>query len=162
MAEGWFRALAYKDEYEVARLHAAADYGADPVFHMAPPLLTRVDPATGRRRKIAIPGRLARPLFQVLQHGKLLRGTPLDPFGWQADRRHERALIAQYRADLRGILPILRADTLAPAAELARLPLDIRGFGPIKEASLNEAAPRRAALLERLRAPRMEMPVAAE
>ena len=162
VAEGWFRALAYKDEYEVARLHAAATYGADPVFHMAPPLLTRRDPATGRRRKIAIPGRIALPLFRALQHGKALRGTPLDPFGWQADRRHERALIAQYRADLRAVLPLLRADTLPAGAELARLPLDIRGYGPIKAASLQEAAPRRVALLERIRAPRMEMPVAAE
>ncbi len=95
VAEGFFRALAYKDEYEVARLHAAADYGDKPVFHMAPPLVSGTDPATGRRKKIAIPGRIALPLFRVLRHGKALRGTPLDPFGYQAERRAERALAAR-------------------------------------------------------------------
>jgi len=162
VAEGWFRVLAYKDEYEVARLHAGAEYGADPVFHLAPPLITRLDPATGRRRKVAIPGRVALPLFRILQHGKVLRGTIFDPFGYQADRQAERALIAQYRADLREILELLRPDTLEIAAELARLPLDIRGFGPIKAASIQEGETRREALLERLRAPRVELPAAAE
>ncbi|HYZ64286.1 MAG TPA: DUF6537 domain-containing protein, partial [Acetobacteraceae bacterium] len=162
VAEGWYRALAYKDEYEVARLHAASEYGADPVFHMAPPLLTGIDKATGRRRKIAIPGRVALPLFRVLRHGKALRGTPFDPFGWQADRRHERALLRQYEADLRAVLPVLRRDTLGAATELARLPVEIRGFGPIKAASMEAARPRREALLERIRSPEVALPVAAE
>ncbi len=162
VAEGWFRVLAYKDEYEVARLHAVAEYGADPVFHLAPPLLTGIDKRTGRRRKLAIPGRVALPLFRALRHGRVLRGTPLDPFGWQADRKQERHLISQYRADLDEALKLLRPDTLEAAAELARLPLDIRGFGPVKAASMKEAEPRRAALRERLRAPRLEMPAAAE
>ena len=86
-AEGLFRVMAYKDEYEVARLHAAATYGAQPVFHLAPPLITRIDPATGRRRKVAVPGWLALPLFRMLRHGKRLRGTALDLFGRQAERR---------------------------------------------------------------------------
>ncbi|GAC1344499.1 MAG: indolepyruvate ferredoxin oxidoreductase family protein [Acetobacteraceae bacterium] len=162
VAEGWFRALAYKDEYEVARLHAAAEYGEAPVFHLAPPLLTRVDPATGRRRKLALPGRVALPLFRAMRHGRVLRGTPLDPFGWQADRRQERRLIAQYEADLRRVLPSLRPDTLAAAAELAGLPLGIRGFGPVKAASLAAAEPRRAALLERIETPQMTNSAAAE
>jgi len=162
VAEGFYRALAYKDEYEVARLHAASAYGADPVFHLAPPLITRVDKATGRRRKIAIPGRIALPLFRALRHGKVLRGTPLDPFGWQADRRHEQALLAEYERDLREALPLLRRDTLGPATELARLPVEIRGYGPIKAAAMEAARPRRAALLDRIRTPKLEMPVAAE
>ncbi len=162
VAEGFYRALAYKDEYEVARLHAAASYGPDPRFHLAPPLLTGVDQATGRRRKIAIPGRIALPLFRLLRHGKALRGTVLDPFGWQAERRQERAFLADYEADLQAILPGLHRDTLDAAAELARLPLDIRGFGPVKAAGFAAAEPRRAALLERLRAPRLELPHAAE
>jgi len=162
VAEGFYRVLAYKDEYEVARLHAAATYGDAPTFHMAPPLITGIDPATGRRRKIAIPGRIALPLFRLLRHGKRLRGTPLDPFGWQADRRAERALLRQYETDLRAVLPLLRPDTLACAVELARLPLDIRGFGPIKAKSMQDAAPRRAALLERIRAPAVALAVAAE
>ena len=162
VAEGWYRALAYKDEYEVARLHAAASYGADPVFHLAPPLIARLDPATGRRRKLAIPGRVALPLFRLLRHGKILRGTVLDPFGWQQERKQERGLIRQYEADLRATMPKLRKDTLEPASELARLPVDIRGFGPIKAAAFEAAAPRRTALLERIGAPKMEMQQAAE
>ena len=162
VVEGFYRALAYKDEYEVARLHAAAEYGAEPTFHMAPPLITGTDKATGRRRKVAIPGKLALPLFRLLRHGKALRGTPLDPFGWQTERREERALGRQYEADLREILPLLRPDTLGPAAELAALPLDIRGFGSIKSASAAAAAPRRQALLDAIRAPYVATAIAAE
>ncbi len=93
VAEGLYRVLAYKDEYEVARLHAAASYGEKPVFHLSPPLTRGIDPATGRRRKVALPGWFALPLFRVLRHGKHLRGTPIDPFGRQQERRTERALI---------------------------------------------------------------------
>ncbi len=96
-AEGLHRVMAYKDEYEVARLHAAATYGEQPVFHLSPPLIHRFDPATGRRGKIAIPGWFALPLFRVLRHGKVLRGTVLDLFGRQAERVWERALIGRVR-----------------------------------------------------------------
>jgi indolepyruvate ferredoxin oxidoreductase len=152
-AEGWFRVMGYKDEYEVARLHAAATYGADPVFHLAPPLVTKLDPATGRRRKIAVPGRLALPLFRILRHGKMLRGTPLDPFGWQAERREERALIGEYEADLAQALAGLTVATLETAAALAALPDKVRGYGPVKAANLAKARAERAALLARLAAP---------
>ena len=164
VAEGFFRVLAYKDEYEVARLHAAATYGDEPVFHMAPPLLSRVDPATGRRRKVKIPGRVALPLFRLLRHGKALRGTAFDPFGWQRDRRLERALADEYERDVRDALGRVRPDTLADAVSLAALPQDIRGFGPVKVASLEAARPKRAALLRRLHAPMSMEPhgVAAE
>ena len=75
-AEGLFRVMAYKDEYEVARLHAAATYGEEPVFHMSPPLVDAHRSARpGGKRKIAMPGWLALPLFRVLRHGKVLRGT---------------------------------------------------------------------------------------
>ncbi len=160
VAEGFFRALAIKDEYEVARLHAAATYGANPSFHMAPPLLSRTDPATGRRRKIAVPGRIALPLFRVLRHGKALRGTPFDPFGWQAERRMERQLAADYERDVRHALDVLRGDTLEAAASLAELPMHIRGFGPVKAASAASAEPQRAALLAQL--DRVPVAVAAE
>ncbi len=153
VAEGFFRVLAYKDEYEVARLHAAATYGDAPVFHMAPPLISRPDPATGRRRKMKVPGRVALPLFRVLRHGKALRGTVFDPFGWQGERRMERRLATDYERDMRHALDRLRPDTLAAATELAALPQDIRGFGPVKSASLDTARPRRQALLDRLDAP---------
>ena len=147
VAEGAFRAYAIKDEYEVARLHAEAEYGAAPVFHMAPPLISRIDPATGRRRKIAVPGRIALPLFRALRHGKALRGTPLDVFGWQAERRAERAFARQYESDGRAMLPRLRPGTMEAAVALASLPMAVRGFGPVKAASMADAAPQRAALL---------------
>ena len=162
VVEGWYRAVTYKDEYEIARLHASADYGTDPVFHLAPPLLTGIDKSTGRRRKMAIPGRLALPLFRALRHGKVLRGTPLDPFGWQAERRDERALLTRYEADITSIIPTLRDDTLAAATELAGLPIDIRGFGPLKAKSMKDAAPRRVALLDAIRTPMVAVKQAAE
>ncbi len=150
VAEGLFRVLAIKDEYEVARLHAAAAYGQNPVFHMAPPLISGTDPATGRRRKIAISGRIALPLFRALRHGKALRGTPLDVFGWQHERRQERAFARQYERDIDALLPRLRPDTLPTAIALATQPMDVRGFGPVKAASMADAVPRRLALLAQL------------
>ena len=153
VAEGYFRALAIKDEYEVARLHAAASYGEHPVFHLAPPG-TGTDPATGRPRKVAVPGRIALPLFRVLRHGRVLRGTPLDAFGWQSERRRERALIATYERDVGHALASLRPDTLDTAIGLADIPMHIRGFGPVKRQSMVDAEANRAALLTALdRAP---------
>ncbi|HVC60591.1 MAG TPA: indolepyruvate ferredoxin oxidoreductase family protein [Acetobacteraceae bacterium] len=152
-AEGLFRVMACKDEYEVARLHAEAAYGANPVFHLAPPLLARVDPATGRPRKMAVPGWLALPLFRALRHGKRLRGTRLDPFGRLAERRQERASRDTYVTDLRAALAALRPDTLDTAVALAALPDMVRGFGPVKDANRRQAEARRATLLALLAAP---------
>jgi indolepyruvate ferredoxin oxidoreductase len=151
-AEGLYRVMAYKDEYEVARLHAGATYGDKPVFHLSPPLIPGIDPATGRRRKIALPGWLALPLFRLLRHGKRLRGTPLDPFGRQAERRAERALIEQYTGDVRAALAALRPETLDVAVAIAQLPDMIRGFGPVKDANRAKAEKERSALLRRLMA----------
>jgi indolepyruvate ferredoxin oxidoreductase len=159
-AEGLYRVMAYKDEYEVARLHAAATYGEKPVFHLSPPLVTGIDPATGRRRKIALPGWLALPLFRMLRHGKHLRGTPLDPFGRQEERRSERALIDQYVSDLHTALASLRPETLDVAVAIAQLPDMIRGFGPVKGANRAKAEQERQTLLARLTP--QAMPVAAE
>jgi len=149
-AEGLYRVMAYKDEYEVARMHAAASYGEKPVFHLAPPLITRVDPATGRRKKIALPGWIALPLFRVLRHGRHLRGTKLDVFGRQRERQMERALIEQYAGDLRAALAVLRHDTLDVAVALAELPDMIRGYGPVKQANWVKAEAKRQELLARL------------
>jgi indolepyruvate ferredoxin oxidoreductase len=159
-AEGLYRVMAYKDEYEVARLHAAASYGEKPVFHLSPPLTRGIDPATGRRRKIALPGWIALPLFRVLRHGKHLRGTPLDPFGRQQERRMERALIRQYIGDLHAVMDALRPDTLDVAVAIAQLPDGIRGFGPVKDANRVQAQEQRSALLRRLTA--SPVPVAAQ
>jgi indolepyruvate ferredoxin oxidoreductase len=146
-AEGLYRVMAYKDEYEVARLHAAATYGEKPAFHMSPPLVAGMDKATGRRKKIAIPGSVALPLFRILRYGKAVRGSVLDPFGYQAERRHERALIGQYTGDLGAVLSALTEDNLATAVAIAELPDQIRGFGPVKDASRAKAQARRTQLL---------------
>ena len=113
--------MAPKDEYEVARLHATADYGEvkNPAFHLAPPLLTRTDPGTGRRRKIAVPGWLALPLFRLLRYGKVLRATRFDPFALQEDRRAERAMLDAYTEDMRMALAALRPETIETAIALA-------------------------------------------
>ena len=153
VAENLYRVMAYKDEYEVARLHAAATYGSKPVFHMSPPLIWRRDPSTGQRAKIEIPGTVALPMFRLLRHGKALRGTPLDLFGYQAERRWERALIGQYTADLRTVLAALRPETLGTAVAIAQLPDEIRGFGHVKEANRTKAEARRTQLLAQLTAP---------
>ena len=147
VAEGLFRALAYKDEYEVARLHAAAVYGDKPVFHMAPPLITGIDPATGRRKKIAISGRFALPLFRMLRHGKRLRGTPLDPFGWQAERQAQRAFARATETSIERAGASLRPATLDMAVALADIPMNVRGFGPVKEQAMRQADTLRAELL---------------
>jgi indolepyruvate ferredoxin oxidoreductase len=160
-AENLYRVMAYKDEYEVARLHSAATYGEKPVFHMSPPLIAGVDKATGKRGKIAVPGQIALPLFRALRHGKRLRGTPLDPFGYQAERRQERALVRQYVADLAAAAKALGPHTLETAVALAEVPEQIRGFGHVKEANRAKAEVRRARLLAELAQPSV-MAAAAE
>ena len=159
--EGLFRVMAYKDEYEVARLHAAATYGEKPEFHMSPPFVRGIDKATGRRRKIAIPGWLGLPLFQVLRFGKVVRGSALDPFGYQEERRQERGLVDQYIADLRMVTAGLTRDNLDTAVALAELPDQIRGFGPVKDTNRAKAEVRRTQLLEQLSQP-LSVPMAAE
>ena len=159
--EGLYRVMSYKDEYEVARLHAAATYGKKPRFHLSPPLIVGIDKATGRRRKISIPGWLALPLFRMLRHGKIVRGSALDPFSYQAERRHEGALIDQYIVDLRSVLTRLTPDNLNTAVALAELPDQIRGFGPVKDANRAKAALQRTRLLDQ-RARPVKVAMAAE
>ena len=93
---------------------------------------------------------------------KRLRGTALDPFGRSAERRTERALIAAFEADMAEILPRVTPQTEAIAREIAELPLAIRGFGPVKEAAVAQAALRREELLAAFRAGGTPLPLAAE
>ncbi|HSF64570.1 MAG TPA: indolepyruvate ferredoxin oxidoreductase family protein, partial [Paracoccaceae bacterium] len=153
VAKGYHKLLSYKDEYEVARLHLAtmdkarAEFDGDlrPEFHLAPPLLPGRD-AAGRPKKRAF-GPWIVPVFRLLARLKPLRGTALDPFGRTAERRMERALIAEFESDMARILPAVTPATLPIARELAELPLTIRGFGPVKHANAQRAAARRAELL---------------
>ncbi len=162
--------MAYKDEYEVARLQLAHlgplldqtfAERASLTFHLSPPLLARTDPATGRPRKYAFPGWVALPMFRLLRALKPLRGTALDPFGRTAERRAEREAIPAYEAEVARLLEGLSAERLALAAEIARLPLDVRGFGPVKAAAAEAVAKRRAELWARWNAPHGEARAAA-
>ncbi|KFB68298.1 MAG: 2-oxoacid ferredoxin oxidoreductase [Candidatus Accumulibacter vicinus] len=151
--------LAVKDEYEVARLHAdpafrrqlAEEFEGDFTlrFHLAPPLLARPDPQTGRIRKRSY-GAWMMTAFGCLSRLKGLRGTFLDPFGRTDERRMERQLITDYEADVELILAQLKPDTLATAIDLASVPERIRGFGHVKTASVRQARARRDGLRRQL------------
>ncbi len=153
VAKGYHKLLAYKDEYEVARLHLESRAKAEEVFegdfkmkfHLAPPILSKMG-ANGRPEKKTFgPGMLRG--FRVLAKMKRLRGTPFDPFGRTEERRMERALIKQYEADMKAIIAE-QGDTASDAAiALAELPLSIRGFGPVKAENAAKAAKRREELL---------------
>ena len=158
VAKGYHKLLAYKDEYEVARLlltsrdKARAEFDGEfrMSFHLAPPLLAKKG-ADGRPVKRAFGPWMERPM-RVLARMKRLRGTPLDVFGYTAERRMERALIKQYEADLREVLPRLTEATHEAVVALAELPLSIRGFGPVKAANEAKAARQRESLLAVIRA----------
>ena len=156
VVQNYFKLLAYKDEYEVARLHTDPAFmtrlaetfepGFRIGFNMAPPLISRTDPETGHRRKRSF-GPWLWPVLRVLARGKVLRGTALDLFGYQAERRRERALIADYEATISAILPTLSRVNYDSAVQLATLPDQIRGFGHVKDKVMNEANAKRARLL---------------
>ncbi len=126
-----------------------------PAFHMSPPLVGR--PTTRRpagARKIAIPGWVALPLFRVLRHGKLLRGTVAGPVRLPGRAAAgDGRLIGQYIADLRTVMAALTAANMDTAVALAELPDQIRGFGPVKDANRAKAEAQRTQLLEALSRP---------
>src|SRR4029079_14862534 len=158
VARYYAKLLAYKDEYEVARLHGDArfaqgirdqfDGSYQLVFHLAPPLLARIDPATGEPRKIAF-GPWMLIAMRCLSKLKRLRGTALDPFGRTEERRSERALIDEYEQVIEKLLAGLSRETLPLAVELASLPEQIRGYGHIKARSIAEARKKRDELFAR-------------
>jgi len=156
-----FKLMAYKDEYEVARLHTDAAFTAKLgqmfegdfklVHHMAPPLLSQKD-EQGHLRKKAF-GPWVRNAFGVLARLRGLRGTPFDVFGYTEERRTERALIEEYRADVAELLQGLTPERLALAVEIASLPEGIRGYGHVKERHLEAARAKRKELLTQWRVP---------
>ncbi len=162
VARGLFKLMAYKDEYEVARLYTESDFlkrVADQFegpyelrFHLAPPILGDRDPQTGHLKKREFGPRML-GLFRMMAKLRRLRGTRFDIFGYSPERRAERRLISEYEAVLDEIVARLTPANHGTAVELARLPLEIRGFGHIKEAAIVAAKAKEAKLLEQLRSP---------
>jgi len=162
VARYFAKLMAYKDEYEVARLYTdgaftkkiesmfQGDYKL--VFHLAPPMLAKPDPHTGEPKKMQF-GPWMMAGFRVLAKLKGLRGTPLDVFGHTAERRMERDLVAEYERTIMELLPSLSRENHALAVEIASLPEIIRGYGHIKAKNAAEAHAKRDALLARFRNP---------
>ena len=156
-----FKLMAYKDEYEVARLHTDAafsqriagmfegDYRV--VHHLAPPSSAGKDEHGHLVKKSY--GPWMRKAMEVLAKMKGLRGTALDPFGRTQERRTERALIQEYRQCIEGLLAELTPERLALAVEIASIPEDIRGYGHVKERNLAAARIKWKALMARWNAP---------
>ncbi len=151
--------MAYKDEYEVARLYSdgafaqslSQAFGGDMKlnFHLAPPLFAPKDRATGLPRKVRL-GPWMMHAFKVLARGKALRGTRFDVFGATEERRAERALRDEYERTILDRLARLDARTHDALSRLAEVPDDIRGYGHVKAAAMRAAADKRAAILAEL------------
>jgi indolepyruvate ferredoxin oxidoreductase len=155
VAISYAKLLAYKDEYEVARLYTDGrfekqirdqfDGDFKLSFNLAPPLLGGAKDALGRPRKRAF-GAWMMPVFRLLAKMRRLRGTPFDIFGHSADRKLERDLIAGYEKDVAHVLSVLSPLTLDTAVEILSLPDRVRGYGPVKEKSVADAKARYAQL----------------
>ena len=155
IARSYLKLLAYKDEYEVARLLSAPEFlaslkrrfdGGRVSFYLSPPLLARLDPATGRPRKIRM-GSWILPVFRALAMLSGLRGTRLDIFGYTRERRRERERIREFEQLCDRLLAQLTTDNHSLAIEIAALPLSIRGFGPVQTAGAKRAEMRLSELL---------------
>ena len=156
VARYFFKLMAYKDEYEVARLYTSGDFRKKLEaqfegdyklrFHLAPPLLAKKN-AQGQLQKKEY-GPWVFTAFRVLAKLRGLRGTPLDVCGYTAERRGDRALIGEYEKTVAGLLDKLDAGNAALAADIASIPEHIRGYGHVKEAHLHKAKAREAELLK--------------
>jgi indolepyruvate ferredoxin oxidoreductase len=167
VAFNYFKLLAYKDEYEVARLYSngeftrqlqaqfEGDYRLE--FHLAPSWLAKRDPNSGAPRKRSF-GPWMLKAFEVLATFKFLRGTAFDPFGRSLERRQERELIDHYVSDVELILAHLNAGNRHAALSLARLPERIRGYGHVKEAAMKAAALQAARMRQSLISGEVELP----
>ncbi|MBO9694695.1 MAG: indolepyruvate ferredoxin oxidoreductase family protein [Sphingopyxis sp.] len=157
LADGLFKLMAYKDEYEVARLlsdpamlaRLPTGAGKRLRFHLAPPLLARRDRRTGHPAKMAF-GPWLLPVLRLLARLRFLRRTPFDPFGYTHERRAERAAINEYCRTMETCLGMLEEATFDCILALARLPQDIRGFGHVKHAAREAANAERQRLLAEL------------
>jgi indolepyruvate ferredoxin oxidoreductase len=162
VSEQAFRLMAYKDEYEVARLYAAPEFKASLAkqFSMtkklsvwlSPPLISRIDPATGRPKKRRF-GPWIFSVFSALAKLRGLRGTPFDPFGYTEERASERRLIANYFGMIEKLCNQIGKDNHQAAVALAQLPGEIRGYGPVKHAAIAQYEKDNAVLLEQFDKP---------
>jgi indolepyruvate ferredoxin oxidoreductase len=152
--------MAIKDEYEVARLYSTPEFKAQLAaqfeeggkkgtlkFHLAPPLLGKVD-HLGKPIKQAFNAAWLLPAFKVLAACKGLRGSALDVFGKTAERHMERELLADYEAVITKLVSGLNAGNLALAVQIASLPDEVRGFGHVKEAAVEGYRSKQALLLK--------------
>jgi indolepyruvate ferredoxin oxidoreductase len=156
VARNYYKLLAHKDEYEVARIYASNAFRArlDAAFegdyrvrwHLAPAWLGRADPATGKTRKRAFGGWIG-PLFGLLARLRGFRGGRLDPFARAAEHRESRVLREEYERSLEQLLEGLGPENHAQAVELASLPDSVRGFGPVRMRAIERMRARRAELL---------------
>lgn len=156
VARSAYKLMAYKDEYEVARLYSTDEFkdslarqfssSTGVSLWLAPPLITRIDPATGRPKKIKF-GPWILTAFKALSKLKGLRGTALDVFGYTQERRHERQLIAEYFQLIETLCVSLTADNLEHFTKIASLPMDIRGFGQVKAEAIEIYQRKKAHLL---------------
>ncbi len=156
VAKFGFKLMAYKDEYEVARLYTNGDFERriaetfegdfKIAYHLAPPVMQGEILPNGRPRKRQF-GPWMLTGFRLLARLKGLRGTPFDPFGRNGERRKERALITEYAAMVGELASKLTVQNHVHAVALARLPDMIRGYGPVKEESLKKAEAEKATLM---------------
>jgi len=158
VARYYAKLLAYKDEYEVARLHANGEFEKKiagmfegdykTYYYLAPPLLAKTDPLTGEPRKLRF-GPWVLPVFKVLKNFKFLRGTALDLFGHTQERRMERELIHEYEQTVERLLAGLGPQNHGVAVQIASLPEEVRGFGYIKQRNVEAARKKRDELFAR-------------
>ncbi|HLX28238.1 MAG TPA: indolepyruvate ferredoxin oxidoreductase family protein [Casimicrobiaceae bacterium] len=168
VARYYFKLLAIKDEYEVARLYAETDFVARVAaqfdgdytlkFHLAPPTTNKADAKTGEAAKSTY-GPWMLPVFRVLAKMRKLRGTAFDLFGKSDERKRERALIGEYESLVDELLAKLSPANYETAVALASIPERIRGYGHVKERHLKDAKAREAALLARFRGTPASQPV---
>jgi indolepyruvate ferredoxin oxidoreductase len=159
VAKYLFKVMAYKDEYEVARLHTDVSFQQeiDKVFegdykieyHLAPPMLTKID-GNGQPVKRRMPAAM-KYAFRMLAPLKFLRGTAFDPFGFSMDRKHDRQILRDFKNDIDLVLKHASQENLTIAIELLNLPEHIRGYGHIRRKHVDDLSGRHARLIQQLK-----------
>lgn len=158
-ARALYKLMAYKDEYEVARLYTDSSFEAKLKeqfegnvklgFNLAPPLFAKKDKNTGLPLKREY-GSWVLPVFKTLARLRALQGTAFDPFGYHRDRKQERQLITDYRGTIDLIVRHLNSDNFDWAVKLAALPEQIKGYGHVKNKAIETYGKEQAKLIKKL------------